>query len=163
MLTTSYTYDSKLRRLRSVIITTSWATLIQLLCCKWTDTAFCLCTLVSWVHRSKLFGGGRAIAVNSFAGGAPVLFVTEPGSCVLNEAEHFKKGKDDFKTNTAEWSILGPNKAHSSPNKVFQSSHVASARFFVVCISYFCSAYTGTLIWCSHTSPPRSTKEGPRS
>lgn len=91
------------------------------------DTAFCFGTLVSWVHRSELFEGEHH-AVNSFAGGAPASFVTEAGSCVPNEAEHLKKGKDDLKIQ-AEWSILGLNKAHSISNKVFQSSHNVSANF----------------------------------
>lgn len=91
--------------------------------------------------------GRESHAVNSFAGGAPASFVTEAGSCVLNEAEHLKKGKDDLKIKTAEWSILGPNKAHSISNKVFQSSHDGSARFFLLHTSYFCSVYTGTLIF----------------
>jgi len=102
--------------------------------------------------------GRETHAVNSFAGGAPASLVTEAGICVLNEAEHFKNGKDNLKINAAAWSILGPNKAHSSPNEVFQSSHIASARFFVSCIPYFCRAYTRTPIRRSHTSPPRNTK-----
>lgn len=94
----------------------------------------------------KTVWGRDSHAINSFADAAPASFVTEAGRCVLNEAEHFKKGKDDLKINTGEWSILGPSKAHSSHTKLFQSGHIASARFFVLCISYFCGAYTGTLI-----------------
>lgn len=66
------------------------------------DTAFCLGILVSLSAQVKTVQGRETCAVNSFAGGAPASFVTEAGSCVVNEAEHFKKGKDDLKINTAE-------------------------------------------------------------
>lgn len=128
MLPTFYTCKSKLRRLIKVIINNFLHKLyINPLLQIWYS--LCFSTRLECTGQNSLWEGEPCC--EQLSRWSPSLICYRSWKLSMYWGRSFQ----EIKYNTAEWwSALGPSKAHSSSDTVFQSSHIASARFLVLSI-----------------------------